>query len=433
MHLPILQAGAVIGHTYEQTTYPEWAFSAYRTGETPDGPLPHGAGDRAESCQSCHMPSRAADGTPLRSKIASIQEFSTFPQAENNLGPEDIDLKARDGFSVHTLVGLNVFLVKMAQQFPDLLGIRTQDPMLVSRGVDPLIRTEQAMLDLAGTATADVALSEIRRGDGTLSARVTVTNKAGHKFPSGVGFRRAFLTFEVLDQEGATLWASGRTNAAGALVDQNGKPIAGEYWWRDDCSARIEPEARLHQPHAERIGRQDRAQVYQELVSTPPAGSPSGETAPACGHDTAARGMLTTSFLSICSPVKDNRILPHGTLPLDQRAEIAKALGAGPELAEETGAFAVGGDPDYEAGGADSLVYAVPLGDLPAGGRPAAVQATLYYQTTPPFYLQDRFCTGRGKDTDRLKFMVGHLNLDGTAAADWKLAVASSGPVPLKD
>jgi len=429
VHLPILQAGAVIGHTYEQTTYPEWAFSAYRTGETPDGKLPHGAGDRAESCQSCHMPSRGPDGSPLRSKIASIQEFSTFPQAENNLGPEDIDLTARDGFSVHTLVGLNVFLVKMAQQFPDLLGIRTQDPMLVSRGVDPLIRTEQAMLDLAGTATADVALSEIRQGDGTLSARVTVTNKAGHKFPSGVGFRRAFLTFEVLDQEGATLWASGRTNAAGALVDQDGKPIAGEYWWRDDCSARIEPEARLHQPHAERIGRQDRAQVYQELVSTPPA----GETAPACGHDTAARGMLTTSFLSICSPVKDNRILPHGTLPLAARTEIAKALGAGADLGRETGAFAVGNDPDYAAGGADSLVYAVPLGDLPPGSRPAAVQATLYYQTTPPFYLQDRFCTGRGKDTDRLKFMVGHLNLDGTAAADWKLAVASSGPVSLKD
>ena len=38
-----LQDGKIIGHTYEQTTYPEWAFSAYRTGSTPQGDLPHGA------------------------------------------------------------------------------------------------------------------------------------------------------------------------------------------------------------------------------------------------------------------------------------------------------------------------------------------------------------------------------------------------------
>ncbi|AGA32820.1 hypothetical protein TVNIR_1143 [Thioalkalivibrio nitratireducens DSM 14787] len=125
VHLPILQAGQIIGYTYEQTTYPEWAFSAYRTGETPDGELPHGADADAQSCQDCHMPSRTADGTPLHSRIASIQEYSRFPQAEHSLGPEETDLPVRDGFALHTLV-LNAFLVKMAQQFPDVLGIRTK-------------------------------------------------------------------------------------------------------------------------------------------------------------------------------------------------------------------------------------------------------------------------------------------------------------------
>ncbi len=114
-----------------------------------DGPLPHGAGSLAQSCQDCHMPSKTADGKPMRSKIASIQEYSNFPEAENNLGPEDIDLPVRDGFAAHTLVGLNVFLIKIAQQFPDVLGIPTPDPMMGTRGVDPLVRTEQAMLDLA--------------------------------------------------------------------------------------------------------------------------------------------------------------------------------------------------------------------------------------------------------------------------------------------
>ena len=65
VHLPVLHRGKTIGHTYEQTTYPEWAFSDYRTGTTPDGPLPLGRGARAQSCQDCHMPSKSADGSTL--------------------------------------------------------------------------------------------------------------------------------------------------------------------------------------------------------------------------------------------------------------------------------------------------------------------------------------------------------------------------------
>lgn len=424
VHLPVLQAAKTVTHIYEQTTYPEWAFSAYRTGTTPDGPLPQGAGSLAQSCQGCHMPSKAADGTPMRSKIASIQEFSNFPEAENNLGPEDIDLPVRDGFAAHTLVGLNVFLIKIAQQFPDVLGISTSDPMLTG-GVDPLVRTEQAMLDLASTGTAAVSVGGVSTAGGTLQATVTVRSETGHKLPSGVGFRRAFVEFQVLDQQGNTLWASGRTNAAGALVDQSGNPLDGEYWWTEDCKSRIQPQARLHQPHYQRITGQNQAQIYQELVSTPPPNA----TAAMCGPGTAPQGMLTTSFLSICNTVKDNRILPQGTLPLADRIEIAKALGATEDLARESGPTGVDDDPDYVTGGGDSLVYSVPLADLPAGSRPAAVQATLYYQATPPFYLQDRFCTAEGDDPERLKFLVGHLNVDGTQLAGWKLQVVSSGQV----
>ena len=149
--------------------------------------------------------------------------------------------------------------------------------------------------------------------------------------------------------------------------------------------------------------------------------------APKCGFDAQPAGQLTTSFLSICSKVKDNRLLPHGFLKLDDRIEISRALGAGAELAQETGPAAVGDDPDYRTGGGDSLVYRVPLSEL--AGKAAAVQATIYYQATPPNYLQDRFCTSKSNDTKRLFFLTGKLSLAGTPAQDWKLKVVSTGLV----
>jgi hypothetical protein len=423
VHLPIYGGeGKELGFSYEQTTYPEWAFSAYRTGTTADGTeLPGGAGSLAQSCQGCHMKSASPAGGRFQSKIASIQELSNFPASENTLPGEDIDLAVRDGFARHTLVGLNTFLVEMAQQFPDVLGIPTQDPMMVDLGLDPLLLTEQALLAQASTETADVAISGVRSDGGKLRARVTVTSHVGHKFPSGVGFRRAFVELEVLDAAGGVLWASGRTNGAGVIVDENGQPLTGEYWWTSDCSARL--PGTPHQPHYQIISRQDQAQIYQELVTTP-APVPN----PRCGRGRATPGgQLTTSFLSICGAVKDNRLLPDGYLGEAERVRIAKALGAGADLAEDSGPWEVGDDPDYRRGGADSLAYEIDTRGL--AGAPAYLRATLYSQSTPPSFLQDRFCTSQSTDTQRLYYLAGHLDLAKSRQQDWKLEVVSSGLV----
>lgn len=425
VHLPVYQDGQPVKdeagesvYTYEQTTYPEWAFSAYRTGETPDGQgmLPQGAGSLAESCQSCHMPSKDRDGTPFRSKIAGIQEFSNFPEAENNLGPAEIDLPIRENFARHTLVGLNVFFLEMAQQFPDVLGLRTQDPMLVSKGLDPLLFTEQAMVDQAQNDTAVVQVGAVSRQGTTLEVPVSIESLVGHKFPSGVGFRRAFLEVAVLDAAGEVLWASGRTDSTGTLVDAAGDPIDGERWWSDDCSKRL-PTA--YQPHYQRITSENQVQIYQELVAAPAAENPR------CGIDTTTPdGPLTTSFLSICQHVKDNRLLPHGYLPIEKRVEIARALGAGDDLAVDSGSYLGDqADPNFGPGG-DALVYAPDLGKHV--DRAASVRATLYYQAIPPSYLQDRFCTSRSDDTQRLYFLAGHLNTAGTPAENWKLQVVQA-------
>jgi hypothetical protein len=423
VHLPVLRGAETVGHTYEQTTFAEWAFSGFRTGEGADGPLPLGAGARPQSCQDCHMPSRDARGQPVRAKIASIQELSDFPQTENVLAAEEIDLKIREAFAQHTLVGLNLFFVKMAQQFPDLLGIRTRDPMLTTKGLDPLIETEHKLVEQAAERTADIAVTGVTRTADALEARVTVTNKTGHKLPSGVGFRRAFITFDVLDGKGDVIWSSGRTNPAGMIVDRDGRPIEGEVWWTRHCERRIAPEKRAHQPHYQVVSREDQAQIYQELVSTPPR-----DATPVCGPSAAPAGELTTSFLSICARVKDNRILPQGFLPLRDRVAIAAAMSAGADLAEEAGPAAVGDDPDYLGGGSDAVLYRVPLDAL---GGAASVRATLYYQSTPPYFLQDRFCTSQSDDTKRLYFLAGNLDLKGTPAEGWKLELVTTGPVAI--
>ena len=423
VHLPVLQDGKQLGHSYEQTTYPEWAFSAYRTGTTPDGPLPLGAGTRAQSCQDCHMPKRDASGALSRSKIAGIQEHSSFPEVESGLPAEDIDLPVREGFAQHLLVGLNVFLIDMADQFSQVLGITRQDPMLSTGGVPPLQATRNAMLTQARDRSAAVQVSDVRAVGDELTATVTVVNKSGHKLPSGVGFRRAFLDFRVMDAAGRTLWESGRTTAAGVIVDQNGQPLPGELWWQPDCAGRVTPNA--WQPHYQEISRQDQVQIYQELVTAPPPGA----TAAQCSIGAAADGPLTTSFLSICGKLKDNRLLPDGFLSAPDRVAISRALGAGEDMARDTDPVGVGKDPDYRSGGSDSLRYRIPIQGL--GGQPAQVAAVLYYQATPPSYLQDRFCTAKGPDRDRLAYLAAGLKLDGTPAADWKLLMVGSGAVPV--
>jgi hypothetical protein len=403
----------------EQATYPEWVFSDFRDG----GPTP-------QSCQDCHM-ATSYPGLPgtLGTKIASIQEASNMPQTENRLAQSDIDLQLRTPYARHALVGLNTFFNEFAQQFPDILGIRIQDPMLGSRGVAPLTTTFNSMIQQADTGTAKVTVTKVGTAKDRLVAEVQVENLAGHKFPSGVSFRRVFLTFEVLDADGHDLWVSGRTTPTGVLVDAAGKPVAGEFMWQSECRPETAAE-QTFQPHYRTITRQDQVQIYQELVRDP-------------------QGRLTTSFLSLADVVKDNRLLPRGWTPT---VELARQNGLGsPKLSDADLVRRVlpdlpdghGGevhDPWYEpksqgglGGGGDALTYAVPLADL-AGGQPASVRVTLYYQAIPPGYLQDRFCTTPAlPDTSRLFFVAGHTDLDNTRAEGWKLQVVSSGVVAMGD
>ncbi|MFO1277948.1 MAG: hypothetical protein U1F04_00005 [Burkholderiaceae bacterium] len=411
---------------YEQTTYPEWAFSAYRTGLLGKEKLPAGPGATPTSCQQCHMPSVDSDGKPLVSKIASIEEYSNYPQTDYRLPASEIDLPQRSGYAQHQLVGLNFFLIEMAQQFTDIFGIRSQDPGLVGMNVAPLQVTENLITQQSALQTVQLSLAPTwDAATSTLSAELTIDNLVGHRFPSGVGFRRAFVEFQVLDSQGQVLWASGRSNDQGVLTNEIGLPLAGEFWWKQDCSARL-PNA--WQPHFEEITRQDQAQIYQELV-------------------TNADGQLTTSFLSINGHPKDNRLQPHGFLPEAERIAIAAAFGDRTPLHQGPGfpmdenlgtAVSPEGeaakDPDYQNGsGKDRLRYVV----KGLAGKPARVTAQMYYQSIPPFYQQDRYCTATHADgtpitdTQRLQYLAANLDLSETIAHGWKLRLGERVEVGL--
>jgi len=65
-------------------------------------------------------------------------------------------------------------------------------------------------------------------------------------------------------------------------------------------------------------------------VSTPGDGP-----GPQCGLDAEPAGQLTTSFLSICTEVKNDRLLSHGYLPESDRGDIA--LGADKDMGIDGG------------------------------------------------------------------------------------------------
>lgn len=444
VHLPVLwtpEGGTpqFIDDTYEQTTYPEWLFSDFRTGVAaflPEGEmLPAGPGATPQTCAECHMESHAEDGTEFVSKIASIQERSNMPETAHTLPANAIDLEPRAGFARHTLVGLNLFLIEMADQFNELLGIPTQDPMLVSNGVDPIDRTRDEMVANAMERTAAISVADISVSDQTLSVAVRIDNLAGHKFPSGVSFRRAFVEFEVLGAGGETLWHSGATNEYGILVGPDGAPLTGELWYDNQCNKIVDQTSWL--PHFQTITRQDEVQIYQEVKLDPGDPAQVAGATPSCAEGAVPlpSSNLTTSFLSICHTPKDNRLLPKGQLGFEDRKAIARILGLvnedeAEQLATETGAHGrAAEDPDFLKGGGDTVTYAVPLDDL--GSDPAAVRATLHYQATPPFFLQDRFCTGAGANRDRLYHISAFLKTEDTPIADWKFRMVSTGEVAL--
>lgn len=389
-------------HSIEQATFLEWQNSAF-SAEDKNGKPKKGF----KSCQDCHMPGSFENEQAginidrLLTQIASIQD-SSYPEAAHSLSNEDIDVPMRDDYSRHTHVGLNVFLLSMVDQFSDVLGLNKSSYMTSS--ANGIAIALDSMVQQAQKATADIEVSKVKlkaldNGQSELTAKVSVTNKSGHRYPSGVAFRRAFIEFTV-SSNGETLWQSGGTNSVGVVVDGNGQPLKTEFL----------PNKDSYQPHYQVIDSEKQVQIYEEL-------------------NLNAQEEFTTSFVHRVTLVKDNRLLPKGWREARFFAKQGEVMRQFMAATDPHGRAYK--DPDYRSGnnlkfaGRDSLVYKA---TLPPGIDPSSISvtATLYNQSIPPYWLKQRFeAAPEGEGTKRLHYLTSHLNLEGSPMQDWKLRLVS--------
>jgi hypothetical protein len=257
----------------------------------------------------------------------------------------------------------------------------------------------EGAVTLAQTATAEVTFDSATKNAGQLTADVRIQNLAGHNFPSGVEFRRAFVDFQVLDAHGTVLWESGGTNGDGVITDTAGTPLVTEFF---TSQQNFQPHFWTDNP----ITSDKQVQIYEAKVLDP-------------------QGQLTTSFLALDKKVKDNRIQPKGRSSTGPAADITAPEGTGADPSYKDGSGAQGC-------GCSVVRYqpALTAGELASA---AQVRATLYYQSIPPSYLRQRAEDANGPDTARLIKYTNELDVNKyTEISNWKLKVAGTGTFDIK-
>jgi len=392
---PIVPAMA---HDVEQNTYVEWVNSRFQTERMPR--------PGAQTCQDCHMPAGVANDrldvkqAAIQTRIALVEDES-YPQAEHAAPIDEITVPYRQkGFRRHELLGLNAFLLRTFQVQPNtaVLGVRLPDYMSgSSTDLDDAIGN---VVYQARHATAKLDLGT-RVENGTLIATVGVTNLTGHRFPTGVGFRRAFIELTVEDPSGNVVWSSGRTNERGEIVDgaDGTTVLPTEFFERGlDGKQRYQPHFDERHP----ITRTDQVQIFEELVRD-------------------KTGDFTESFIRRDATFKDNRLLPQG-----YRYGGVPGIPLPAHWLEATHPHGTGDDPHYRDGKGRAVVAYRIVPRTAVDPVRLRVRATLYYQAWEPYFKRLRV-TGSGPAARRLSFLLdpAHLQLDKTRLADWKLEIDS--------
>lgn len=271
----------------EQMTYLEWRSSSYKAMD--------------QQCQSCHVPTVDATGAPIITQAAG---------APADLGP-------RKPIGKHVFVGGNSYVLSLIAD-----GLAWSGAGVSADELAASIARDQLHL----TTAARVSIGTVTRTGNAVAFAVHVQNLTGHKLPTGYPSRRMWLHVTVT-AGGATVFESGRTDAAGALVGAAGTPL---------------PD----QPHRDTIATADEVQVW-EAAFVDRQGNPTHRSVDATHYS------------------KDDRILPAGFAPSATDAPKIAPVGV---VADAT-----------FMPGSDDVTYN--LAGIPAG---AMVTATLSYQVIRP-------------------------------------------------
>lgn len=283
----------------EQATYHEWLNSTY----APDGEEP-------ATCNTCHMP-RIDDPVIISSGY--------------------VFLEPRTPYGLHSLVGGNAQMLEIMRDNTEALGLETATELFDS--------TLQRTRDMLRNETVDL---NVTMGDWIdawgATCVVQLTNKAGHKFPSGYPARRAWIEVKA-SQNGEVIWHSGGwENGSITGVDESG---LAEY-----------------EPHHTVINDPMQVQIY-ELVAADVEGNP------------------TNVLERAASSLKDNRLTPKGFSYSHPVYDTTRVEG----LALDDALFEVGQGRHtvtYEMGGA-------------VGSGPVDMEVTVWYQAMPPRWVEPMF------------------------------------------
>lgn len=281
----------------EQATYHEWINSAYDDN-----------GTNPTTCQSCHMPQ-------LEEQIVISSNY--------------IFLEGRSPYGLHDLVGANTTMLNLMKENKEALNIDAQDEHFDETIAKTLVMLQQNSL------LTDLEMADLDQD--TAYFDLKITNRAGHKFPSGYPSRRAFVEFIVTTDLGDTLFQSG--------VIQPDFEVSGQ-------TAETEP-------HFDIINSEDQVQIYELVIGD-------------------VNGDFTTVLERAFVGLKDNRLPPLGFSTSHVSYDTTLIIGGA--LTDSDFNY----DDGTEGSGSDVVHYHFPLHGYTGLIN---ISAKVFYQALPPKWL----------------------------------------------
>ena len=301
-------------HFAEQMIYSEWENSIYDD-----------AGAQPASCQSCHMP-KADEPVQLANAGSTTK---------------------RDDFAEHSMLGANTIMQSILRDFSEELGISGDIDF------DEAIERNREFL----RTSADVDLQNLNFDGSKVNMDVQVTNRTGHKLPSGYHARRVYLHVLVTDASGKLVYENGRMNSDGSI---NGvAEDVGPY---------------RYESHHDLITSATQVQVYQAITGD-------------------VDGLQTSSTLAASQYLKDNRLTPLGF----DKAVVPTDVAVAGEAVD---------DADFNQG-KDTVTYQMAV----TGVAPFNVLVELRYQPLSYGVIQELFVSSDEVDeVDMFRTMYDQLS-----------------------